>query len=63
MNMKIVDKSATVLAGVGAVNWGLATFLSWNAVGLLDSLPMVQKLVYGVIAISGVYVIAKALMK
>lgn len=50
------DKTALVLAAIGALNWGLNE-LGWNAVqGLLGwTGDFVVSLVYYVVAISGLY--------
>ncbi|MFH1787315.1 MAG: DUF378 domain-containing protein [archaeon] len=53
------EKTALVLAAVGAINWGLAE-VGWNAVdkllGFVDWLPMI---VYYVVALCGVYALYK----
>jgi uncharacterized membrane protein YuzA (DUF378 family) len=54
------DKAALVLAGVGALNWGLAE-LGWNAVtGLLGSWPILVSIVYYVVAVAGIWTLVKA---
>lgn len=53
---KPVHTLALVLAGVGAVNWGLSSFLNFN---LLSFLPagIIEKLLVAAIAASGAYVL------
>ena len=54
------DKTALVLAAVGAINWALVTF-DWNIIEkLLGSWPIVVNIVYWVIALCGVYALIKA---
>lgn len=55
-----LDKTALVLACIGALNWGLAE-LGWNAVtGLLGSWPILVSIVYWVVAVSGAWTLVKA---
>ena len=58
MNMKALHMVAFVLVVVGALNWGL-TALGWNVVILfLCSWPMLEKVVYLLVGVSGVYLLA-----
>lgn len=54
------EKTALILAAIGAINWGLNE-LGWNAVdkilGFVDWLPMV---VYYVVALCGIYALIQA---
>ena len=54
------EKTALVLAAIGAINWGLAE-LGWNAVdnllGFVSWLPMVA---YYIVALCGIYALVKA---
>ncbi len=58
-----VKKTAYVLAGIGAANWG-AVELGYNlvekavALPVLNAIPMLQTIVYAVVGISGIYVLA-----
>jgi len=52
-----VNKTALVLANIGAINWGLAT-LGWNAVdNLIGSWAgvIVADIVYYVVALCGIW--------
>jgi uncharacterized protein len=50
-----ICKVVTVLAGVGALNWGLVAFLNVNLVEkLLGIDTMFSKVVYGLVGLSGV---------
>ncbi len=54
------DTTALVIAGIGAINWGLAS-LEWNLVEkILGSMPQVATVVYWIIALCGVWTIVKA---
>ncbi len=47
-------KIVAVLAGIGALNWGLVTFLHRNLVtGLLGEGTAASKVVYGLVAVAG----------
>jgi hypothetical protein len=54
--MKIIDTGAKVLAGVGALNWGLVEFLKFD---LLSFVPagIFSTAVVGAIGLSGAYVL------
>jgi len=55
------EKTALVLAAIGAINWGLAE-LGWNAVDkLIGSWSAATAMVvYYVIALCGIYALVKA---
>jgi uncharacterized membrane protein YuzA (DUF378 family) len=55
------EKTALVLAAIGAINWGL-TELGWNAVdNLIGSWSLaLASAVYYVVALCGVYALVKA---
>jgi uncharacterized protein len=45
-----------ILSAIGAINWGLVGLADFNLVAyLLGSMPVVVKVIYAVIGISGVY--------
>ena len=51
-----LDFIAAILAIVGAINWGLVGVFDYNLVThLFGSMPMVVKVVYGLVGLSGVY--------
>ena len=53
------NKTALVLANIGAINWGLAE-LNFNIVDLaLGSIPVAATVVYYVIALCGIYALYK----
>jgi len=58
MEKNILDWIAIVLVIVGAVNWGLVGLFSFDLVQLiLGSIPLLAKIVYILVGISGLYMI------
>ena len=54
----IICKIVKLLAGIGALNWGLVAFANLNLVEkLLGMGTMASKVVYGVVGLAGVIVI------
>jgi uncharacterized membrane protein YuzA (DUF378 family) len=52
-------KAALILANIGAINWGLAT-LDFNVVNLIvGSWPVVESIIYYLVAICGIYGLIK----
>lgn len=50
----VICKLVVVLAGVGALNWGLSVFFGVNLVErLLGSVPVAAKAVYGLVGLAG----------
>jgi len=60
---KIVEKIAYLLSAIGAINWGLVWFTptKFDLVVYLSNFigqqPMVENVLYGLIALSGIYVL------
>ena len=54
--MSWINKTALVLANIGAINWGLAV-LGWNAVeNLIGSWsPITANIVYVIVALCGIW--------
>ena len=55
--------TANILAGVGALNWGLVEFADFNLVTkIAEFVPVgnITTIVYGIVAVAGGYVLAKA---
>ena len=49
-----ICKVITLLAGLGALNWGLVTFLNLNLVTrVLGDMTLASKVVYGLVGVSG----------
>lgn len=68
--MNWLDKTAMVLAAIGAINWGLVAAKSFSEIDYsLDlvamafgSIPWLAAIVYAIVAISGIWVLIKAFM-
>lgn len=56
-------KTAEVLAGVGAVNWGLVGLFGINLVSMLAGTGTLSTVVYTLVGISGVYVLIRLFTK
>lgn len=60
---KMLDQPATVLAVIGAINWGFEV-LNYNLVKVISSLvnmPGLIDIIYTVIGVSGVWVAGRSL--
>ena len=55
--IKWLQKTAIVLAGIGAINWGLVR-LGWNAVELFNFINWLPTIIYYLIGLSGVYTLS-----
>ncbi len=65
MNMDTVAWAAHLLSSIGAMNWGLVAFFNCNCVEYLLKLVRLNalaKVVYGLIALSGLYVFLQLFM-
>lgn len=52
-----------VLVVVGALNWGLVGFFEWNLVNVLvGDWPTVERVVYALVGLSGLYMLVKTCM-
>jgi uncharacterized membrane protein YuzA (DUF378 family) len=58
--MSWYEKTALVLAAIGAINWGL-TELGWNAVAALIGSwsPLLASIVYYVVGLCGIWALVK----
>ena len=57
-NMSVLDWCATVLVIIGALNWGLIGFFSYDLVSaIFGHLSVVTRIVYGLVGLSGLYMI------
>lgn len=52
-----MDKTALILVIVGALNWGLISLFKFDLVASLfgGSASLISRIIYGVIAIAGIY--------
>jgi uncharacterized membrane protein YuzA (DUF378 family) len=58
MEKNVLDWIAIVLVIIGAVNWGLVGLFSLDLVQLvLGSIPILAKIVYILVGLSGLYLI------
>lgn len=56
MGKNMLDYIAMGLVFVGALNWGLVGMFDWNLVGyIFGSWFVVERIVYTVVGLSGVY--------
>lgn len=63
-----LEKTAMVLAAIGAINWGLVAMKSFSAITydwdlvalLLGSIPWLAAVVYLLVGLSGIWVLVKA---
>lgn len=54
--MKVVDKIALVLIIIGAINWGLIGFFSFNLVdAIFGSMSVISRIIYALVGISGLW--------
>lgn len=61
-----IGNVAILLAAIGAVNWGLVGILNFNLVSWLSGLvffPLLEKIVYILVGVSGVWVIVQKILK
>lgn len=57
--MKALDYIALVIVIIGAINWGLIGFLSFDLVAFLfGSMSLLSRIVYAVVGICGLYAIS-----
>ncbi len=50
----------TLIAAIGAINWGLSIFFNFDLVKFIDAkvpLRSLDRILYAIIAVSGVYVL------
>ena len=59
-----ICKIIALLAGIGAVNWGLVAFFQLDLVArLLGTMTMPSKIVYGVVGLSGLSLLVTTFIK
>lgn len=57
--MKVIDYIALVLVIVGAINWGLIGFFSFDLVKMLfGDMTILSRIVYALVGISGLYALS-----
>ena len=56
--MKYFDCLALTIAIIGAVNWGLIGLFGFNLVAaLFGSMSLLSRIVYGLVGLSGIYLL------
>lgn len=59
MNSKVIDYIALAVVIIGAVNWGLIGFFSFNLVSFIfGDMTLLSRIVYAVVGICGLYSIS-----
>lgn len=64
MSCCIISYTAKLFAAIGAINWGLVAFMNFNLVAYIEMLlgnKNVDMVIYGIVAGSGVIVLAHCL--
>lgn len=57
--MKVIDYIALILVLVGAINWGLVGFFSFDLVRVIfGDMTLVSRIIYALIGISGLYALS-----
>lgn len=58
MNNKCLDCTALTIAIIGAINWGLIGFFSFDLVALIfGDMSWLSLIIYAIVGISGLYLI------
>ena len=64
MGKCVVCKLVTLLAGIGALNWGLTALFNYNLVAaLLGDMTAPAKVVYGLVGFSGLILLVSFIKK
>ena len=54
--MRVIDKIALALIVIGAINWGLIGFFSFDLVAaIFGEMSIISRIVYGLVGISGLW--------
>ncbi|MGN0505545.1 MAG: DUF378 domain-containing protein [Lachnospiraceae bacterium] len=57
--MKVLDYIALVLVIIGAINWGLIGFFSFDLVRVIfGDMSLVSRIIYAAVGISGLYALS-----
>ncbi len=57
--MKIIDTIALLLVIIGAINWGLIGFFSFDLVRVLfGNMSLLSRIVYALVGVSGLYALS-----
>lgn len=58
INSKPIDYIALTIAIVGTLNWGLIGFLNFNLVHFIFRSVMVDRIIYALVGLSGLYLLS-----
>ena len=58
MNNRGFDYFALTVAIIGAINWGLIGFLNFNLVHFIFRSVMVDRIIYALVGLSGLYLLS-----
>ncbi len=59
MNNKVLDCIALTLTIIGAVNWGLIGFFSFDLVAMIfGNMSWISRIIYALVGISGLYLLS-----
>ena len=65
--MKMLNDLFILLSAIGAINWGLVAFLNFDLVKetakLLSMVPYLDKIIYGIVAVSGIFALLSLFIK
>jgi len=54
--MKTLDYIALILVAIGAINWGLIGFFSFDLVkAIFGNMTLISRIVYSLVGVSGLY--------
>lgn len=57
--MKTLDYIALILVVIGAINWGLIGFFSFDLVRLIfGDMTLISRIVYALVGVSGLYALS-----
>lgn len=58
MNNKVLDSIALTIAIIGAINWGLIGFFSFDLVAFVcGNMSWLSRIIYALVGLSGLYLI------
>lgn len=58
MNNKVLDYTALTIAIIGAINWGLIGFFSFDLVAFIfGNMTWLSRIIYALVGLSGLYLI------
>ena len=59
MNLKGLDYTALTIAIIGAINWGLIGFFSFDLVAwICGNMSWLSRVIYALVGLSGLYIIS-----